>query len=299
MYLTGFADEAADDIKGQITATKLLGWNNIEARTINGKTIAQLSEKEFDFMDQELKKAQIKINCLSSTIANWQKTVRDPLEDDLVEVRRLIPRMKRLNIAMVRIMSYAPLRDKQGNILEDQQDDEIFRRLNVICQMFQEEGITPVHENCMTYGGMSWQNTKKLLANVPSLKLVFDTGNPIALLFETHKARQCSLESVSWDFYQNVREHIVYVHIKDAIYNQNSNKLIYTYPGEGQANIKKILTDLFNHGYDGGLSIEPHMEVVFHDPSRQSTDKARLENYIQYGKCLMKLLGEIKSKGVY
>jgi len=293
MYLTGFADEATDDIKGQIMATRLLGWKNIEARTINGKTIAQLSEKEFEVVEQELKKANIKINCLASTIANWQKTVLDPLEDDLREARKLIPRMKKLNIPMVRIMSYAPLRNEQGNILDNQEEDEVFRRLNIISRMFQEEGIIPVHENCMTYGGMSWQNTQNLLTNVPSLKLVFDTGNPIVLAVETHKLKHCVLERVSWDFYQQVREHIIYVHIKDVIFNQKSNKLIYTYPGEGQANIRKILRDLISHGYEGGLSIEPHMEVVFHDPSRQSTDQARLKNYIQYGNRLMKILEEI------
>lgn len=294
MYLTGFADEAADSIEGQIKATKLLGWDSIEARTINGKTISQLSEKEFEIIEQKLKKADIKINCLSSTIANWQKTILNPFEADLDETQKLIPRMKKLNISMVRIMSYAPLRDRYGNILDNQQEKEIFRRLNIICRMFKEEGIIPVHENCMTYGGISWQNTKKLLANVPNLKLVFDTGNPIALAVESRKVKFGSLEKASWDFYQYIKEHIIYIHIKDVIYNQENRKLIYTFPGEGQANIRKILKDLLENGYDGGLSIEPHMEVVFHDPTQQSTDQARFENYIQYGKYLMKILEEIK-----
>lgn len=294
MYLTGFADEAADSIEGQIKATKLLGWDSIEARTINGKTISQLSEKEFEIIEQKLKKADIKINCLSSTIANWQKTILNPFEADLDETQKLIPRMKKLNIYMVRIMSYAPLRDRYGNILDNQQEKEIFRRLNIICRMFKEEGIIPVHENCMTYGGISWQNTKKLLTNVPNLKLVFDTGNPIALAVESRKVKFGSLEKASWDFYQYIKEHIIYIHIKDVIYNQENRKLIYTFPGEGQANIRKILKDLLENGYDGGLSIEPHMEVVFHDPTQQSTDQARFENYIQYGKYLMKILEEIK-----
>ncbi|MBN1186117.1 MAG: TIM barrel protein, partial [Bacteroidales bacterium] len=216
MYLTGFTDEAADDIIGQIRVTKLLGWEHIEAREVNGNIISNLREDEFEYMEQELQKAQIKVNCLASTIANWKKTVYSPLEDDLIEVRRIIPRMKKLQTSMVRIMSYAPVRDKRGNILEDQQEEEIFRRLNIICQMFAEEGILPVHENCMTYGGMSWQNTLKLLKHVPLLKLVFDTGNPLALAAECGKSDRVHLDRISWEFYQHVRDKIVYVHIKDV-----------------------------------------------------------------------------------
>ena len=70
MYLSGFADEAAEDIESQIKATKELGWNYIEARQINRKNISDLSEGEFEFVCQELRKEEIKINCFASTIAN-------------------------------------------------------------------------------------------------------------------------------------------------------------------------------------------------------------------------------------
>jgi len=293
MYLTGFADEAADDIIGQIRVTKLLGWENIEAREVNGKTISNLREDEFEYVEQKLQKAQIKVNCLASTIANWKKTVQCPLEDDLIEVRRIIPRMKKLKTNMIRIMSYAPLRDKKGDILKDQQEEEVFRRLNTICQIFAGEGIVPVHENCMTYGGMSWQNTLKLLNHIPTLKLVFDTGNPVALAAECGEKDRVPPDRISWDFYQHVREKVVYVHIKDVIYDSDNHRVTYTYPGEGQANIREILKDLLKHGYDGGLSIEPHMEVVFHDSSQKSTDQARFENYVNYGHHLIKLLEDI------
>ena len=37
MYLTGIADEASQDGNIQISTTKTLGWNAIEARCLNGK----------------------------------------------------------------------------------------------------------------------------------------------------------------------------------------------------------------------------------------------------------------------
>ena len=51
MYFTGFADEAAPDLAGQISATKELGWSNIESRAIDGTNIHDLSDEAFaDFL---------------------------------------------------------------------------------------------------------------------------------------------------------------------------------------------------------------------------------------------------------
>jgi hypothetical protein len=39
VYLTGFADEAGDDLAGQIRATRELGWSHID-REISGDAIS-------------------------------------------------------------------------------------------------------------------------------------------------------------------------------------------------------------------------------------------------------------------
>ena len=43
MYLTGFADEASQDLEKQIQVTKELGWNAIEARSVWGTNIHDIS----------------------------------------------------------------------------------------------------------------------------------------------------------------------------------------------------------------------------------------------------------------
>ena len=48
MYLTGFADEAAFDLAGQIRATQALGWKYIESRNIGGANIHDLPERDFE-----------------------------------------------------------------------------------------------------------------------------------------------------------------------------------------------------------------------------------------------------------
>ncbi|NLK13876.1 MAG: hypothetical protein GX313_03865 [Spirochaetales bacterium] len=39
----------------------------------------------------------------------------------------------------------------------------------------------------------------------------------------------------------------------------------YTFPGEGRGDVRDILIALHQDGYKGYYSIEPHIEVVFHD----------------------------------
>ncbi|MEO8410668.1 MAG: TIM barrel protein, partial [Propionivibrio sp.] len=195
---------------------------------------------------------------------------------------RLIRYMHRLKISMVRIMSYAVELDAQGRALADQREPERLLRLERVCKTFLDAGILPLHENCHTFGGMSWEHSLKLVDKIPGLKLVFDTGNP-PLTHDFRHEFPYPMQS-SWKFYQQVKEFVAHVHIKDAIYDRENKQGIYTFPGEGDGDVARIVADLLARGYDGAFSIEPHMAVVFHDASVQSDAKARYENFVTYGR---------------
>lgn len=289
MYLTGFADEAADSLAGQIRATRSLGWENIEARSVDGKNINDIPDDAFDSVCRELGEAGVKVNCLGSTIANWGRQVTEPYEESLAAVERAIKRMNRLGTRLVRIMSYTVLRDGEGRALPDQLEEERFRRLREITRRFTGAGIVPVHENCVNYGGMSASHTLRMIENVPGLKLVFDTGNP-PLTPDFSRPFPYPMQS-SWEFYRAVREHIAYVHIKDA--RPEGKEEVYTFPGEGDGFVVKIVEDLLRSGYDGGFSMEPHMTVVFHDAAVQSAENVRFDNYAEYGRRFMEILARL------
>ena len=113
----------------------------------------------------------------------------------------------------------------------------------------------------MNYGGMSAGHTLRMLENVPGLKLVFDTGNP-PLTRDFSKPFPYPMQK-TWEFYEKVKDHIAYVHIKDTKWEAAKNEELYFFPGEGDGEVERVLADLFRRGWDGGLSIEPHMAVVF------------------------------------
>ncbi len=295
MYLTGFADEAAPDIDGQIRATKELGWQTIEARNVNGTNIHDVSEEAFEEIAGKLQDAGVQINCFGSAIANWGKRITDPFDITLEEVNQAIPRMQRLGTQLIRIMSYAVLDDREP---DDQMEEERFRRLRILHQTFTAAGLTPVHENCMNYGGMSWQHTLRLIENVPGLKLVFDTGNPV-FTDDRSKPKPYPKQS-SWEFYSHVKEHIAYVHIKDGRFVEESGglfpKVEYTFPGEGDGDVVRIVRDLLESGYDGGFSIEPHLSVVHHDASVVSEEEQRFNNYVEYGRRMERIVSELSNE---
>lgn len=295
MYFTGFADEAAKDLPGQISATRELGWSHIESRAIDGRNIHDIDDAAFDRACAQLAEAKVQINCFGSAIANWAKQIDQPFESSLAEARRAIPRMQRLGTKLIRIMSFAVRKDADGRVQAEQHEQERFRRVRELQRMFTDAGITPVHENCMNYGGMGWTYTLRLIENVPGLKLVFDTGNPtmsddfsVPAGADGKRPKQSS-----WDFYRNVREHIAYIHIKDGRIGSDG-KHVHTMPGEGSGDVRKILGDLLGGGYDGGISIEPHIAAVFHDPSITSEGDKLRASYLAYGRQVIRMVEELR-----
>ena len=287
MYLTGFADEAAVSIEDQIRATKELGWNAIESRCVNGVQIHDLSDKEFDEVAGKLDDAGVRVNCFGSAIANWGKRIDVGADfyKDIEQTGRAIRRMQRLGTRLIRIMSYAVIKDRP---MEDQLFAERVMRLNTLVPMFLDAGIQPVHENCMNYGGQGWTYTLRLLDAVPGLKLVFDTGNPV--FTDDHTKPAPYPKESSWEFFRHVCDYVAYVHIKDGTWSAEGGTK-YCWPGEGAGDVVKICGDLVAAGYDGGISIEPHMGAVFHDAdAKQSDAEGKYTMYQEYGRRMAKIL---------
>ena len=301
MYFTGFADEASSDIREQVRATRELGWKYIEARNIDGCNIHDLPEDKFEEVCAVLTEGGISINCFGSAVANWAK--RPDSEEDfrksVEELRRAIPRMQKLGTKMIRGMSFVILKDQQPDSPE--LEKEIFRKVQYLVDMCDDAGIAYLHENCRNYGGLSYKHTLKLLDNIksPSFKLIFDTGNPVFSADYVHpepRPYQCA-----WEFYRNVREFIAYIHIKDAVMEFDPEKgedvTRYTFAGEGCGDVRAILKDAFKYGYDGGISIEPHIGgVVFHEQNNNLPEAdVRFRNYVEYGRRMEKLVADVRS----
>ncbi len=291
MELMGIADEGAVTIDGQIEVTRKLGWKWIEARAVqvdgfDKGPIHDIPDEAFDQIETKLKESGVGIYAFGSTICNWQKTVETPFDVTLAEVERAIPRMKRIGTKFVRIMSFKPTDDCAVT------PPEVFERVAEVTRRFLDEGLQPVHENCMNHGGMSWQHAEELLEKVPGLKWVFDTANPI--FNADRRGEQPWGMQCPWEFWEHMREHTAHIHIKDAVKTEEGEE--YHFPGEGDGRVRDILKDAFANGYDAGISIEPHMTVVFHDTDSEAPEQKMADNFVEYGRRLEKLIGEVQTE---
>ena len=298
MKLTGITDEAGADIHAQIKAVQALGWGAIELRNASvaggaAGSIHDIPDDQFDQVAAALDAGGVGVAAIGSTVANWARSIDEPFAITLDQLSRVIPRARRLGTRLVRIMSYAVRKNDDGSDAADQRPAERIRRLREIVSRLGEAGLVAVHENCMNYGGMGLSFTRELLAEVPGLKLVLDTANPV-FNADRDQPAPCPRQD-PWAFYLGVRDHVVHVHVKDCIWNEARNDADYTWPGEGDARVADIIADLKARDYDGWVSIEPHMAVVFHDPSasqdNEATRIAQFENFVAYGRRLAALIG--------
>jgi sugar phosphate isomerase/epimerase len=295
-YLTGFADEAGGDIDTQIRATRALGWTRIESRNIDGVNLTDITDARFDAVAEALARAGVTINCFGSAVANWGKDprVEADFQRSREELIRAFPRMKRLGTRMIRCMSFRLAKELPPDSAEI--EGHVFRKVAELVKMCEDAGVLYLHENCMNYGGQSWEHTLRLLDRVksPALRLVFDTGNPV-FSRDRRGTEPYALQS-AWEFYGKVRPFIEYVHVKDGRYVAESDGLFpradYTWPGDGNGDVRRIVADLSRTGYDGGFSMEPHMTSVLHAPGPQTPEETMFANYVEYGKRFMKLAAE-------
>jgi len=278
MFFSGIADEAGTDIETQIRAHRELGWKHIELRNIDKIGVADLCDREFDRVVDELGEAGIAISCFASQLCNWSRSIAKHPDIDCGELARAIPRMQRTGCQFIRIMSYP-----NAGWPEPEWKEEVIARVAVLARMAEEGAVTLVHENCSGWGGLGAEQTLELLDRVGSdaLKLVWDTGNPVG-----HGQD-------AWDYYNAVKDHVVYVHIKDGVLGENG-RVEYTYPGDGQGRVEDVLRDLLSMGYAGGVSIEPHLAAVVHEGKDASQAEGAYSRYVEYGRRLMALVERAK-----
>ena len=274
MFFSGIADEAGADIDSQIEAHRELGWKHIELRNVNGVNAADLCDEEFEAVAGKVAEAGLGVSGFGSQLCNWSRPIIKHPDIDAQELKRAIPRMHELGCKYIRIMSYP-----NAGWPQEKWRREVIDRISRLAAIAEEGGVVLVHENCNGWAGQGPDEALELVESVgkESLKLLWDTGNPVA-----H-------DQDPWKFYNAVRDHVVYVHIKDAIKKQDGG-VRFTFPGEGDGQVGRVVADLKKRDYKGGLSIEPHLAAIIHEGKEACAEEDAYSKYIEYGRRLMELV---------
>lgn len=267
----GIGDEAGPGLADQVAATRRLGWDAIELRSIGGVAIADLDDAEFRALAATLRSEGIGTVCVDSRIANWGRPITGRFENDLAELDTLASRCAELGTRFVRIMSYP----------NDGLDESTWRRtalerIKVLTERAERAGLVLLHENCAGWAGRSAERMLTMVETVasPSLRLLFDTGNGVAYGYEAYE-----LLKETW-------QHVAHVHVKDA--DGDASAPVYVLPGTGRVRVADCLKLLFTNGYSGALSIEPHIATRPHEDLAATRND--IDAFVEYGRRLMELV---------
>ena len=101
--LSGLADEAADDIDGQIAAHQALGWSAIELRLLNGKQFSgpAVSDDDFKRAVDKIEAAGMRVSSYASAIGNWSRPITGDFATDLADLKASLDRLLALPDATV------------------------------------------------------------------------------------------------------------------------------------------------------------------------------------------------------
>lgn len=250
---TGFADEAERTLDGQISTLKEVGWSAIELRLVDGKNICDLSDDEWKRAWERLQADSISVVGFGGQIANWARPITSDFQADLDELKRVAPRMREAGTKFLRIMSYP--NSEQDPLSRADWKAEAVRRLKELARIAGDEGVILAHENCSGYGETAAGYLELVEAvDHPALQLIFDTGN--------NSLHANDIEA-TWDYYQRCRDQIAHVHIKCAKPGPDGGAYVTCHVDEDPVQ-RRILEDLKASGYDGWLSIEPHIKAAIH-----------------------------------
>lgn len=239
-YVSGFADEIDKMADKQFEILNKLGIKYFEPRYVDGKNISEFTEEEAYALKEKMNRCGIEASSIGSPIGKIK--ISDDFERHFEIFKNTVKVAKILDCRYIRIFSFYP--DEKSKWSKEDKE-KIFERLGRMIEYAKEENITLLHENEKDIYGESAENCLELMERFycDNFKAVFDPANFVQSGVDTKKA------------YDMLYKYIEYMHIKDAVCE--SGRVVPA--GMGDGNVEYILTDLFEKGYRGFLSLEPHL----------------------------------------
>ena len=237
--LSAFADEYSPEIDKQIEWLTSNGVGLLEIRGVDGTPVADITLDKAREVKAKLDKAGIGISAIGSPAGKIN--IKDDFDAHLVQFRHLIEIAHILCAKRMRIFSFFM---PEGEDVSHYRD-EVVRRLNVMCDIAAEEGITLCHENEKQIYGETPERCRELYeATGGRMKCVFDHANFIS----------CDIEPFPYA-YDVMKDTLCYMHIKDA----NAEKEMVV-AGQGIGRIPETLAAVKND-FEGEfvLTLEPHL----------------------------------------
>lgn len=238
---SAFSDESGEKtIGGQIAACKANGIAFMELRGLGEKSINDISVEEAEALKAEIdKQTDVRVGSIGSGYGKIEIT--DDFEPHFEKFKNTIEVAKILGAKYIRIFSFYFTKGESYS----EYRDEVFRRVQLMADYANENGIIPCHENEKGIYGDTDDRVLDLLTNIKGMPGVFDPANFI----------QCGVDIIP--AYEKLEDKIEYMHIKDGFYADGS----IVPAGEGEGHIVELLTRFAQKDGQRMLTLEPHLKV--------------------------------------
>ena len=240
IILSGFADEIDRNLTVQMNVMESLGIHHIEMRGVNGKNLCDCTLEEAKEIKAQLDARGFKLSAIGSPIGKIKIT--DPFEPHLEHFKHVLDLAELFGAKYIRLFSFFMPKDEDPAIYRD----EVMKRMAQFVEVAQGRNVILLHENEKgIYGDIADRCLDVIKTiNSPILRVTFDPAN----------FAQCD-EEVYPHAYNQLAPYLTYMHIKDARYSDHR----VVAPGEGDGRVLDVLKALADSGYEGFLSLEPHL----------------------------------------
>ena len=237
--ISGFSDEIASDIKTQFEVLNKLGIKYFEPRGVDGKNISELNDDEVKALKEKMEKYGIKVSSIGSPVGKVKLT--DDLDAHFEMFKRVVKTAKMLDAKYIRIFSFY----HDGEEWTDAERELVLSELKKLIAYAKENDVVLLHENEKDIYGDIAPRCLDLMKELycDNFKAVFDPANFV-------QSNQNTVEA-----YDMLKGYIEYMHIKDSLESDWS----VVPAGYGDGHVDYVLKSLFESGYDGYLSLEPHL----------------------------------------
>lgn len=260
LKLAAFADEISPDLDEQIRVCRANDVTHFELRGVNKLNVLDFPKDLRHEIRAKLRDNGMGVVSIGSPIGKAK--INEPWDEHSDRFKTAVELAEFFGAPLVRIFSYYPP-DPAEDVRKYR--DEVVRRMRAKVDYISTVGVTLVHENEKDIYGDRGQYCLDLMRAVesPKLRCAFDFANFVQV---GERPRD------NWPL---LKPYTVHIHIKDATFGDGTaagggspaggggtGRVVPA--GEGDGDVAAILTDAYQSGYRGFLSLEPHLKVAGH-----------------------------------
>lgn len=243
--MSGFADEIDPDPETQCAVLDDLGIRYLELRSAWDVNVLDLTDEQVAEVQRILHTHGIGVSSIGSPIGKIHVT--DDFDEHLRRMDRAVEVAQVLGAPYIRVFSFFLTADQRP---EDHRD-EVVRRMAALADKAAAGGVVMLHENEKEIFGDVPQRVHDLVTAVdsPALRLAWDAANYV----------QCGVVPFP-EAYALLRPYTDYIQVKDAVLATGE----VVPAGEGDGRLRETVRALAADGYEGFVSMEPHLASAHH-----------------------------------